>query len=300
MSAPVLRFALLGLAVLGACATPPDHQALRDDLEDASTLIARSELASAEKLLESSLVEPADDDARLQRFHAAVLLVRTHVGAAFGSPYLPSARPPTGAEWALDAGPATPKPSPVAHCVAALRWAELAREWYAGLGPHDPARAKQLLPAALDGVAPRDALAYAQLAALACYARLRFDDRVEEVFSGMQALADFERCEAVLAATRVEDALRPWIYYGGFERWVDDDEPRAFKFAVRALETATQTRALGERERARLADWLVDGSRFVFRCPTCDTLAEPALFACSVCRRPTLEFEPEPRQIANR
>lgn len=292
------KWTLLCAGLVGACSAPRDHEEWRVDLEHATTLIARQELESAGKLLEGSLEEPRDDAARLQRFHTAVLLVRTHVAAAFGAPFLPSARPPTGAEWALDAKPLEPARSAIAHCAAALHWVGRARAWYTDVDGFDAAHGKECLPPALDGVAPRDALAYVQLAALACYGRLRFGDRVEAILSGMEALADFERCEALLAAVRVEDALQPWIYAGGFEHWVASDEPRAFKFAVRALETATRTRSFGAREHERIAEWITHGSKFVFRCPSCDTLADPVLFSCSVCRRPTLEFEPEPRSLA--
>lgn len=298
-----MRHHLIPLLLLAsACSAPRDHAEMRVDLEHAQELVAKRELANAAKLLERSLGpdagHAADRGAELQRFHAAVLLVRTHVSAAFGAPFLPSARTPTGAAWNLDAKEPAPAPSPVAHCVAALRWVERARRWYVDIRAADGADREDLLPAALDGVTPRDALAYVQLAALACHARLRFEDRVEEILAGMDVLGELDRCDALLASTRVEDGLRPWIYYGVFEHWAPSDEPRAFKFAVRALETAAQARTFGAREQERLAHWIQHDSRFAFRCPTCETLADPVLFSCSVCRRPTLEFEPGPRETA--
>jgi hypothetical protein len=268
------------------------------DLDHAHSLLSQDELARADELLERSIAAPADAGARLQRFHAAVLLARTHARAAFGAPFLPSAGRVPGAVWVLDEPAADRAPSQVAHCVAALRWVGFARRWYDGATASPDAGGEQLLPAALADTSPRDALAYVQLAALACYARLRFPDRVESILAGMDELGDPERCDAELAARGVEEGLRPWIYSGVFEHVVKVDEPRAFKFAMRALESATRTGALGAREHERVADWVSHGSRFVFRCPTCKTLADPLLFSCSVCRRPTSEFEAEPRELA--
>jgi hypothetical protein len=295
------RFALraaLAATLFAACSAPRPHAEVRAELDHAWTLVSKGELAIAERLLERSLAEPGDDGSRWQRFQTAVLLVRTHVAAAFGAPYLPSSRLPRGAEWNLDGQAAAPLPSPLAHCVAALRWVELARACSADVREPSADEARDLLPAPLDGATRRDSLAYVQLAALACYSRLRFDNRVEEILAGMSELADLDRCDAALAAARIEDGARPWIYSGAFAHLVVRDEPRAFKFAVRALETSGPAQALGARERERIVQWIRTGSRFAFRCPTCKTLADPELFACTVCRRPTLEFEPEPREIS--
>ncbi|MCE9594203.1 MAG: hypothetical protein K8S98_08415 [Planctomycetes bacterium] len=299
MSSSSLRKCALALLGVVACATPRDHAVMRVDLEHAQALVTRGDLPAAAKLLERSLAPADDDGAKLQRFHAAVLLVRTHVAAAFGAPFLGSGLPPEGAEWRLDARARTQSASPLAHCVAALRWADYARGWYdevQGIAPN--AGGETLLPEALGGVTTRDTLAYVHLAALACFARLRFEDRVEEILAGIPELTELERCDTLLAATRVEDGARPWIYVGVFEHVVRTDEPLAFKFAVHALETSTGAHELGEREHERLANWITRDSHFVFKCPTCKTLADPVLFSCSVCRRPTLEFEPEPRETS--
>jgi hypothetical protein len=299
MKTPSLLVAF-GVSLFGAaCTAPRDHAVMRVDLEHAHNLVVRGDLPAAAKLLERSLAPADDGTAKLQRFHAAVLLVRTHVGAAFGSPFLGSGRAPDGAEWRLDARGRTQSASPIAHCVAALRWTDYARAWYDEIkSVSATADGENVLPDALAGVASRDALAYVHLAALACYSRLRFEDRVEEILAGIPELAELDRCDALLASTRVEDGARPWIYSGVFEHLVRTDEVLAFKFAVRALETATSSRAFGELEHQRLANWIAHDSRFAFRCPTCKTLADPVLFSCSVCRRPTLDFEPEPRENA--
>ncbi len=298
----VRRFALAAaLATCAAgCKATNDHAVVREKLGLAATRIDASELEGSARSLDQMLRDAPSRDASdaVQRFYTALLLVRTHLAAAFSQPFITAPIPARGANWHLDAKrDSSRQGAPIAHLVAAIHDASYARSWYADVKSAPKTSSDELLPKELASFAPRSALAYLNLAMLTCYSRLNFQDRVEEIIDGIPELASLDACDALIAETHSSEGARPWIYRGVYEHLKRVDEPAAYKFAIRTLESSPKSiGAPSAQDLALIAHWITTDSRYVFKCPSCKTLVDPALSACTVCRRPNLEFEAELRE----
>jgi hypothetical protein len=125
---------------------------------------------------------------------------------------------------------------------------------------------------------------------------LGFGTTVERTLDASPPLLEPESCESLLESARLAPALRPWVYLAVFEYLRGRDQPAAFPFAVRTLETASA--AGGSPGAARtdpIAVWLSSGSDYVFKCPQCNQPIVPALTACQNDHTPHLQFYAERR-----
>jgi hypothetical protein len=255
-------------------------------------------LREASLSMESLLPALPDHDqgARLQRFYAAEVLVRAQLTAALEAPFLREARSAPGADYRIDAVDGAAPHSSIAHLCAAAYYASYARQWYPDVQAQGTAQAGELLPEDLVALGPRNAIAFLNLAMLTVYARLGFQDRVEQVVAGIPELESLDTCELVLAGAEMPRAARPWVYLGVFDRLERSDEPEAYRFATRTLESSENLAgAPGRAQLDALVEWIQHGSRYVFKCPNDKTVVDPRLQACPVCRKPNIDFEPELR-----
>lgn len=291
-----LATALALLGTLAACKGPnpfaENEKRLRADLEKLDS----GQLASASGDLESLLASTAGDadELKVQRYYAAYLLTQAHVRASLGAAFIKDAArsSSTGIGGSTSASGAE-----IAHIVATMMWAnegkELAAKAKGGALREDGV---ELLPPGLRELSPQLAESGLDVAMLVVYARLGFEDRVSKTLDASTALYKLENCEKLLDEARVEAGLRPWVYRTLFEYLRTRDEPGAYKFGVRLLETADASGGtLDKHATDAVIEWIRNGSHFVFRCGSCKQPVVPELRACQNDQTPHLSFYAEPK-----
>lgn len=281
---------------LASCASQMMYDTNRTRLERAGAQVNEGENAEAAKQLEKLLVEtgPAANDYVLQRFFASYLLARAHLEASFEAPFLEGAKQEeSGFRLGEGGGGAG---SSLANLVASTYYAGYGREWYrAASGAKPVVDGDKLLPAELEALGTRNAMIHLNLVLLTAYAKLNFQDRIEYILGEMVELREMEKCDQILADCGAGAPMHPWVYRGVFDYLQKRDETAAYKFAIRVLDLARQDPAHDPALVTGLAQWVTEGSKYVFKCPTCSQAVDPALPTCTVCRRANIEFEPEER-----
>jgi len=297
-----LQFGFTLLLIGSSCSSPKLHDEFRRVLETADAQVERGEYARAADELES-LIGRANSDLgeyELQRFHADVLLARTHLLASSANSFLPeaaSARPRVGAIEASTRASGAAQGSSTAHlaaCAAAMGYAD---DWSeaAASAELDTKRALQLPANRQQGGVGR-ALREMELAALILDVRLGFQNKVDRALDATTALTELDKCQAVMEDVHLPASLRPWVYLAVYDYLRPRDEVKAFPFALQLLATSPDLlRTLPRQSLTGARTWLVDESKYTFVCPNCSTPIVPEYSDCQNCHTPTLQFRAVPK-----
>lgn len=275
------RFAIGLVLAWSACAGQDPFVVNRERLEWNLGRVDRGDLSGACADLERFLAETSPEAwrFRMQRCYAAYLLAQAHIAASAGGAFLGS---PSGVSaGGLGSGASDP-PFATAHVVAAMMWAHLCKDL---LPAAESASAREgdveLLPTSLRARTFAQVSAALDVIVLVVHARLGFEDRVAKTLESSSALCEIVRCEQLLEESGVALALRPWVYRTVFHYLRDRDEPAAYLFGVRMLETASDARGtLGKADSDAVIDWIRHGSRYDFKCPSCNRSVIPEMRAC--------------------
>lgn len=204
-------------------------------------------------------------------FAAALLAAQAQLSCANSAAYLRE-RDADGV-WQL---------SPLAHSVAAMRYFAVARSLA-------PLAAR----ASLEGHSAEDVargLREANLLELALHARLGLRASVNAFLRRSPQLHDAKACVELAMQTPLA-GRRPWLYAALFEFLRQQDEARAFRFAVLAIDEAPAAGPdFGAARVAELERWIQSESSLEFHCPRCDLGVSPGLRACANDRTPNFEF----------
>jgi hypothetical protein len=296
----VRTLALLGpILLLASCASEMLYETNRSRLERAGAQVTSGEGEVAAKQMEKLLVEtsPAASEYVLQRFFASYLLARAHMEASFGEPFLEGTT--RGDSSFSLSGEGGESGSSIANLVAGTYYAGFGRQWYrAASGAKPVVDGEKLLPPELEALGTRQAMIHLNLILLTADVKLNFQDRIEFLLGEMAELGEMEKCEGILADSGLGAAMQPWVYRGVFDFLEKRDEIAAYKFAIRVLDLDRGETDHDPALIRGLASWITEGSKYVFKCPSCSQEVDPALPSCTVCRRPNCEFEPEER-VAN-
>jgi hypothetical protein len=209
------------------------------------------------------------------RFWAAFVLAEAHGLAAVNGAFVEELSS-TGRIGAIGTGASGPRParaSPVAHLVASVYHAGVARslaQGAASAGAH--ADARSLLPAALRELSPADAAANLQVLVTCAYHRLGFEGEVARALEGNSELLRLEDALAFLERVQVRTELRPWFCAAVFEHLTSRNEREAYRFGVIAVEGEERFgSALAGEEIRRIEDWIVEDARVMFVDPRSQT-----------------------------
>ena len=289
--------ALIALALAAACAAPSPYAENEKRLGANLAQIEAGQLASAGRDLEAMLAQtqPLASELRLQRFYASVLLTEVHTRASLGAPFIRdierSSAPGIG-------GVEDKAGSQTAHIVAIALYANVGKDLAAkAKGAALRADGIELLPEKLRGLAPAAAESKLDLSLLVVFSRLGFDDRVAKMLDASPGLYKLEDCEKLIEDARIDAAERPWIYLAMFKYLRAHDEPAAYKFGVRLLATAAGSKGtISAAQSEAVIEWIRNGSKFAFRCPSCNQPVVPELSSCQNDQTSHLSFYAEPRK----
>ncbi len=280
-----------------ACSGPNKYLEYQKRLSADVEKVQAGQLATAGRDLEALIASTAADadTLKVQRYYAAYLLTEAHVRASLGSPFIKDAqRVASGGIGGMsdDDG------SEISHVVATMLWANYAKE-LAAKAKNGALRQDgvELLPESLRDLSPQAAESALDVAMLVVYARLGFEDRVAKTLDASAALYKLEACEKLLDDARVQRGLRPWVYQTLFAYLRTRDEPAAYKFGVRLLETVEASGGtLSKQASDDVVKWIRSDAKFAFRCPGCNQPIVPELRACQNDQTPHLSFYAELKQ----
>ena len=288
--------ATLSLGVLTGCSSSNPYKANRKVLEAAVNQVDSGQNRKAVSLLEHMLADTTADasDFALQRFFAYYLLTSIHEDASVKNAFLMEAAGQASSFSLQGTGTGGMAPSRVGHLVAAAYNASFGRSAYhAATQSRDKQDGEVLLPVELAEIGALNAYAHMNLTLLSIYSQLDFQDRVEEILNGMADPLKFEDCDSLLDDTRTSAHMRPWIFLAAFDYLKTRNERLAYKFGIRARETASDSGgSFGEALRAAIATWITDESKYDFKSSAGEQF-DPALEGCTTTGEPNIEFEGE-------
>lgn len=297
--APLL---LLGLG-LTSCTTEALFTDNRAKLQTAYDQIDAGEFEEATWELEQLIVQSEHEPERypLQRYVAAWLLARIHTDASLGRPFLTeSPRAGTGV-FSLQGMPSNhSRPSPIAHQMAVTYSASLGRQWFTDASEAETtAEGQSLLPEQLGDFSVRSAQAYLTLAMFTVFSRFDFSERLKEVVTGVPELKRIATCDQLMSFAGASDSMRPWIYRGVFRYLREVDEVAAYKFGIKALQTARLAKETFTRaHRDAIEQWINDDASFAFVCGKgqCKQRVIPSEPRCLACQQTlSLDFLAVPK-----
>lgn len=282
---------LLGLA-LTSCKTEALFTDNRAKLQTAYDRIDAGELEEATWELEELIVQSENEPERypLQRYVAAWLLARIHTDASLGMPFLTESPRDGAGVFSLQGLPSNHSlPSPIAHQMAVTYSASLGRQWFSDAKAAEQTEEGQpLLPEQLAGFSIMSSQAYMTLAMFTVFSRFDFPERLKEVVTGIPELKDLASCEQLMNFAGVSDAMRPWIYRGVFRYLSEVDEPAAYKFGIKALQTARLAKGTFTRaHKDAIEKWITVDSSFDFVCGKgqCKQRVIPSEPRCLACQQ---------------
>ena len=298
----------LGLAALAACSSTNPYTRPHDQLQQAATSFEANNLRATNDTLDVLLSETNAEHADFarQRFFASLLLARVHMAASYGGAFLfekgEAASQGIGGIGGIggDSNRAEPgqRASTTGHLMAGMLHGTNALNWSAAAGkaPRE-VDGQVLVPASLEAMDVRDAETWLVLSRMVTYGRLRFEDRVKRILDQSPPLLDLKSCEEILDRVGVSGPMRPWTYLLIHRYLRKVDEPQAYRFAVRALATASGSAgSIATKDVEEVSTWITAGSSYVFKCPTCKTPAIPSLGECVNEGTPLLDFYGEAKR----
>jgi hypothetical protein len=278
-----------------ACSSTNPFVAHRAQLADASQKIGASQHGAAARELETLLAETGPDAKKFaaQRYYAYYLLTQAHMRASVSDAFLKEAAPSVARSGIGSAtGGDGKQPSTVGHLVAGELYASLAKDAFpSARGAALVEQGEEVLPKELANTDFDTAQTNLALCELVVQAELGFQSNVERTLDNSNEMWTDAGAIRLLDRTQFDKSLRPWIYFTLFDYLKTRNEPAAYRFGVLAMEHAKDAQgALGSKRLAGIVTWIKSGSRYVFKCPQCNSDAVPEMHACPTDQTPLIDF----------
>jgi len=287
---------------LGACKSDTLYVSNRSQLEGAVAAMNDGDYPRALSYSEKLIVDTNEDPQPyvLQRYYAKYLSTQIHMAAAVDGAFLEDA---TAGGNGITLGVAEAglgvldrEEAPVGHLMATMYHSGHGLEWYPSVeNAQTEADGEELLPASLEELGVKNAQINMALCQLAAYARLQFQERIDLTLrqSGMSALLEVSSCTEVLERSNFNKAVYPLIYYSIYGFLQEQNPIVAYRFGVRAIETAPDApSAFGRSKIEAFEEWVTEHPEYEWYCSNDDKTSPPTEPRCIHCNQtPTIDFQ---------